>query len=131
MLRADLLRPIKCRSVLLAAAFVFLLSGRSQAAPLCAADSLTNYLSLGSCSIGGATFSNFSLVTPLPTGATAVPANSVIVLPFSTDDERRIPVPVRRHIHVVSAQRTVVRLLRQRRGLHRRDALDARRHRDR
>ena len=74
MLRADLLRPIECRSVLLAAAFVFLLSGRSQAAPLCTADSLTNYLSLGSCSIGGATFSDFSLVTPLPTGATAVPA---------------------------------------------------------
>jgi hypothetical protein len=73
-----------CRSVLLAAAFVFVLSGRSQAAPLCGADSLTNYLSLGSCSIGGATFSNFSLVTPLPTGAAAVPTNSVIVLPFST-----------------------------------------------
>ena len=84
MLRADLLRPMKCRSVLLAAAFVFMLSGRSQAAPLCGADSLTNYLSLGSCSIGGATFSDFSLVTPLPTGATAVPADSVIVLPFST-----------------------------------------------
>jgi hypothetical protein len=84
VLRADFLRPMKCRSVLLAAAFVFLLSGRSQAAPLCAADSLTNYLSLGSCSIGGATFSNFSLVTPLPTGANAVPASSVIVLPFST-----------------------------------------------
>jgi hypothetical protein len=84
VLRADLLRPIKCRSVLLAAAFVLLLSGRSQAAPLCGADSLTNYLSLGSCSIGGATFSNFSLVTPLPTGAAAIPANSVIVLPFST-----------------------------------------------
>jgi hypothetical protein len=84
VLRADFLRPIGCRSVLLAAAFVFLLSGRSQAAPLCAADSLSNYLSLGSCSIGGATFSNFSLVTPLPTGANAVPAGSVIVLPFST-----------------------------------------------
>lgn len=84
MLRADLLRPKMCRSILLAAALVFLLSGRSQAAPLCAADSLNNYLSLGSCSIGGATFSNFSLVTPLPTGATAVSANSVIVLPFST-----------------------------------------------
>jgi hypothetical protein len=75
---------MKCRSVLLAAAFVFMLAGRSQAAPLCGADSLTNYLSLGSCSIGGATFSNFSLVTPLPTGATAVSTSSVIVLPFST-----------------------------------------------
>jgi hypothetical protein len=84
VLRADLLRLNKCRSVLLAAAFVFMLAGRSQAAPLCGADSLTNYLSLGSCSIGGATFSNFSLVTPLPTGAAAVPTNSVIVLPFST-----------------------------------------------
>jgi hypothetical protein len=69
---------------LFAAAIVFVLSGRAQAAPLCGADSLTNYLSLGSCSIGGATFSNFSLVTPLPTGAAAVPTNSVIVLPFST-----------------------------------------------
>jgi hypothetical protein len=84
VLRADLLRLTKCRSVLLAAAFVLVLSGRSQAAPLCGADSLTNYLSLGSCSIGGATFSNFSLVTPLPTGANAVSTNSVIVLPFST-----------------------------------------------
>lgn len=84
MLRADLLRLNKCRSVLLAAAFVFVLAGRSQAAPLCGADSLTNYLALGSCSIGGATFSNFSLVTPLPTGANAVSTNSVIVLPFST-----------------------------------------------
>ena len=103
MLRADFLHPrrvvdrrgprfsarrnyclMRCRSALLAAAFVLVLSGRSQAAPLCGADSLTNYLSLGSCSIGGATFSNFSLVTPLPTGANAVPANSVIVLPFST-----------------------------------------------
>ena len=78
------LRPLGCRSVLLAAAFVFLLSGRSQAAPLCASDSLTNYLSLGSCSIGAATFSDFSLVTPLPTGATPIPTSSVIVLPFST-----------------------------------------------
>jgi hypothetical protein len=84
VLRADLLRLIKCRSVLFAAAIVFVLSGRAQAAPLCGADSLTNYLSLGSCSIGGATFSNFSLVTPLPTGAAAVPTNSVIVLPFNT-----------------------------------------------
>jgi hypothetical protein len=84
VLRADLLRLIKCRSVLFAAAIVFVLSGRAQAAPLCGADSLTNYLSLGSCSIGGATFSNFSLVTPLPTGANAVPTNSVIVLPFNT-----------------------------------------------
>jgi hypothetical protein len=84
VLRADLLRLKKCRSVLLAAAFVFVLAGRSQAAPLCGADSLTNYLSLGSCSIGGATFSNFSLVTPLPTGANAVSTNSVIVLPFNT-----------------------------------------------
>lgn len=84
MLRADFLRPSRYRSVLLAAAFILVLSGRSQAAPLCGADSLTNYLSLGSCSIGGATFSNFSLVTPLPTGANAVPTNSVIVLPFST-----------------------------------------------
>jgi len=84
VLRADLLRLTKCRSVLLAAAFVLVLSGRSQAAPLCGADSLTNYLSLGSCSIGGATFSNFALVTPLPTGANAVSTNSVIVLPFST-----------------------------------------------
>jgi hypothetical protein len=84
VLRADLLRLKKCRPVLLAAAFVFLLAGRSQAAPLCGADSLTNYLTLGSCSIGGATFSNFSLVTPLPTGANAVSTNSVIVLPFST-----------------------------------------------
>lgn len=84
MLRADLLRPMKCRSLLFAAAFVFMLAGRSQAAPLCAADTLTNYLSTGSCSIGGATFSNFSLVTPLPTGAAPISTNSVIVLPFST-----------------------------------------------
>jgi hypothetical protein len=83
VLRADFLRP-KCRSVLLAAAFVLLLSGRSQAAPLCVGDSLTSYLSLGSCSIGDATFSDFSLVTPLPTGASAVSTNSVLVLPFST-----------------------------------------------
>ena len=84
MLRADLLRPLGCRSALLAAAFVFVLSGRSQAAPLCASDSLTNYLSLGSCSIGAATFSDFSLVTPLPTGATPIPTSAVTVLPFST-----------------------------------------------
>ena len=73
MLRADLLRPLGCRSALLAAAFVFVLSGRSLAAPLCASDSLTNYLSLGSCSIGAATFSDFSLVTPLPHGRHAHP----------------------------------------------------------
>jgi hypothetical protein len=84
VLRADFLRPIGCRSVLFAAAFVFLLSGRSQAAPLCASDTLTNYLSLGSCSIGGATFSDFSVVTPLPTGAAPISTNAVIVLPFST-----------------------------------------------
>jgi PEP-CTERM motif len=84
VLRADFLRPLGCRSALLAAAFVFMLSGRSQAAPLCASDTLANYLSLGSCSIGAATFSDFSLVTPVPTGATPVSANSVIVLPFST-----------------------------------------------
>jgi hypothetical protein len=84
VLRADFLRPISCRPVLLAAAFVFLLSGRSQAAPLCSGDRLTNYLSLGSCSIGAATFSDFSLVTPLPTGANAVSTNAVFVLPFST-----------------------------------------------
>jgi hypothetical protein len=84
VLRADLLRPTRCRSVLFAAAFVLLLSGRSQAAPLCTGDSLTNYLSLGSCSIGTATFSDFSLVTPLPTGADPIPTNSVFVLPFNT-----------------------------------------------
>jgi hypothetical protein len=84
VLRADLLRPLGCRTALLAAAFVFMLSGRSQAAPLCTSDSLTNYLSLGSCSIGAATFSDFSLVTPLPTGATPIPASAVTVLPFST-----------------------------------------------
>jgi hypothetical protein len=84
VLRADFYRSSACRSALLAAACVLLLSGRSQAAPLCTNGSLTSYLSVGSCSIGAATFSDFNLVTPLPTGATAIPTDQVTVMPFST-----------------------------------------------
>ena len=84
VLRADFYRSSACRSALLAAACVLLLAGRSQAAPLCANGSLTSYLSAGSCSIGAATFSDFNLVTPLPTGATPIATDQVTVMPFST-----------------------------------------------
>jgi hypothetical protein len=82
VLRTDLFRLPALRCALIAAAFVFMLSGRSQAAPLCTGGSLTNYLSLGSCSIGSATFSDFSLITPLPTGATPVSTDAVTVVPI-------------------------------------------------
>jgi hypothetical protein len=84
VLRADFYRSSACRSALLVAACVLLLSGRSQAAPLCTNGSLSDYLSIGSCSIGAATFGDFNLVTPLPTGATPIPTTQVTVMPFST-----------------------------------------------
>jgi hypothetical protein len=84
VLCADFPRSIACRSLLLSTLLVFGLSARSQAAPLCTDGSLSDYLALGSCSIGSTTFSNFALVTPLPFGATPIPTNQVTVTPFSS-----------------------------------------------
>jgi hypothetical protein len=86
VLRADFLRSLRlltCRAVL-AAAVLFLLPVHSTAAPLCSSNTLAGYIALGSCSIDSITFSNFGLVTPLPTGATAIPANQITVTPFNT-----------------------------------------------
>jgi hypothetical protein len=86
VLRADFLRsirPFTCRLVL-AAAVLLLLPVRSTAAPVCANNTLAGYIALGSCSIDGITFSNFGLVTPLPTGATPIPTNQITVTPFNT-----------------------------------------------
>jgi hypothetical protein len=81
--RADFTRPLVSRYSLLTAAFVLLMSSRSFAAP-CVPDNLTNYLSVGSCSIGSLAFGNFNLVTPLPTGATPIPTNGISVTPFNS-----------------------------------------------
>lgn len=83
MPRADFSRPLVSRYSLITAAFVLLMSSRSFAAP-CVPDNLTNYLSVGSCSIGSLAFGNFNLVTPLPTGATPIPTGAITVTPFSS-----------------------------------------------
>jgi hypothetical protein len=60
------------RTLVLAAAFVFSLSGTGMAAPLCAPDTFAGYISLGAagCSIGPATVADFFLAPqdPLATG---------------------------------------------------------------
>jgi len=81
--RADFSRPLVSRYSLLTVAFVLLMSSRSFAAP-CVPDTLANYLSVGSCSIDSLAFGNFNLVTPLPTGATAIPTGAISVTPFSS-----------------------------------------------
>jgi hypothetical protein len=58
-------------------------TGSSQAAPLCTTGTLTEYVSLGSCSVGSTTFSNFSLV-PISFFAIPIPASEVTVVPFSS-----------------------------------------------
>jgi hypothetical protein len=85
VLRADLIRSFRshaCRA-LLVAAVLLMLPVRSQAAPLCASNTLAGYIGAGACSIDGLTFSNFGLVTPLPTGATPIPASLITVTPFN------------------------------------------------
>jgi hypothetical protein len=86
VLRADCLRsfrPHACRA-LVVAAVLLMLPVRSTAAPLCAGNTLAGYIGAGPCSIDGLTFSNFGLVTPLPTGATPIALNQITVTPFNT-----------------------------------------------
>jgi hypothetical protein len=83
VLRADFLRSFVSRSVLLTMVFLMAMSGRALASP-CVPGNLTNYLSVGSCSIDSASFSGFSLVTPVPAGATPISTNSITVTPFSS-----------------------------------------------
>ena len=80
---ADLLRSIAFRSLFLTMFFFVGFTGSSQAAPLCTTGTLTEYVSLGSCSVGATTFSNFSLV-PISFFANPIPASEVTVVPFSS-----------------------------------------------
>ena len=71
-------------SVLLFAAALLGCSRQAQATPVCVADTLQNYISLGAtgCSVGSAVFNDFGLLA-IPNGSTAIAANQVLVTPSS------------------------------------------------
>ena len=72
------------RRVLIAGAFVLAFPAFASAAPLCTTSSLQTYINLGAggCSIGGATFFDFSSdPTLFPPAATEISAADILVTP--------------------------------------------------
>ncbi len=64
----------------IAAAVLALGATQAQAAP-CVSDTLTNYISMGSCEIGSNTLTDFAALTTIPTGATLVAPATITVTP--------------------------------------------------
>lgn len=73
------------RSILLCAAAVLLSTGRAQAATCTPGADLFFYVSLGSmgCQAGSLTFSDFELLSPLPSGANPINPAEVFITPLT------------------------------------------------